>query len=249
MTIAIQHDSLERKRLWSLMVLVLFVTLMAALASTLVRYVNESGVLPIRHIEIRGKFMHLEQDHLRRVLAQVIKGFFTTDLAEVRQAALDTPWIEDIRVRRVWPDLLQIEITEKQLFSRWGEDQMLSVKGEVFKPLRQPEQMPALWLYGRDEDASDVVARYRQLQQMFLPLSLVIQKAGVDARGEWRIELADGTKLIIGNSDADARLRRLLDHYPLLREHQPQPDTIDLRYEQGFAVSWKPAAVAEGSDA
>lgn len=53
------------------------------------------------------------------------------------------------------------------------------------------------------------------------------------------MQLDKGPVLILGRGDVVARLQRFIDVYPLLDEHE-RIAYLDLRYDTGIAVGWKP---------
>ena len=40
---------------------------------------------------------------------------------------LDMPWVADISIRRVWPDKLNMVVTERVPLARWGDDVLMAV--------------------------------------------------------------------------------------------------------------------------
>ena len=61
----------------------------------------------------------------------------------------------------------------------------------------------------------------------------------MDARGSWTIYLHDGTALVLGRDDPEARLERFAPLLPKLLEQHPETlQRADLRYTNGFALVW-----------
>src|SRR5690606_12993600 len=64
-------------------------------------------------------------------------------------------------------------------------------------------------------------------------------------RGSWRLHLAAGTVIELGRADAMQHLKRFLDVWPRIASTRAQPpQSVDLRYANGFAVRWAPAEPA-----
>jgi cell division protein FtsQ len=61
----------------------------------------------------------------------------------------------------------------------------------------------------------------------------------MDERGAWTVELAGGQRVRLGRRDVDARLDRFFSAVlPALGAQLDRIRYFDLRYTNGFAVSW-----------
>ena len=66
-----------------------------------------------------------------------------------------------------------------------------------------------------------------------------IESLNLTKRHSWELQVKGGPKLILGRGDARARLQRFIDVYPLLEERE-RIAYLDMRYDTGIAVGWKP---------
>lgn len=235
-----QSESERRTRnLFSAALLALFMVLVSGTGYLVWDYMHNPRNQPVRSVDIKGKFQYLDRVNLQKVVARVIDGsFFSTDIHKVRDAVLQLPWVEDVSIRRVWPDKLVIQVKERTAIARWGERGLLSDKGQAFRPLKPMKRVLALHLYGKDDDSAEVLAFYRQVKDRVNGTGSEIQRAGMDSRREWRIELRNGMEIVLGNHAPEERLNRFLDVYQFIGKKEMKPVRVDLRYEQGFAVDW-----------
>jgi cell division protein FtsQ len=99
-------------------------------------------------------------------------------------------------------------------------------------------------IVGLDIGTSKVVALYNQARAMFTPGGADVRALRLDPRGSWSLVLSNGTDVIIGSSEARLRLARFARLMPqLLSQKQLPLVRADLRYTNGFALSWpSPAA-------
>ncbi|BAN68406.1 cell division protein FtsQ/DivIB [endosymbiont of unidentified scaly snail isolate Monju] len=205
--------------------------------------------LPVRRIEITGEFTHLRTADIERRVAQVLDGgFLDLDMRQVRAAVMALPWVDQVSVRRVWPDTLRMHVVEQVPLARWNEDALVNLRGQVFRP----DPLPALdglpRLRGEDGMAPEVVAFYLRLHAGGLPEGLEIAELARNQRGEWRVVFANRLELMLGREDLGARLAAFSRIYPQLAAHMGRrPRRIDMRYEHGFAVQWQPADEAQAS--
>jgi cell division protein FtsQ len=91
----------------------------------------------------------------------------------------------------------------------------------------------------------EVTALYNESRQLFAPMGLDVTTLVMDARGSWSLLLGNGTQVVVGRADARPRLGRFARMLPQLLAAQAQPLVrADLRYTNGFALSWGDAPKA-----
>jgi cell division protein FtsQ len=193
----------------------------------------------------RDDLHHVNHLTLRNNALGRIKGnFFTTNLDAVRQAFESVPWVRRATVRREWPDQLIVALEEHDALGTWGEDgRLLSTKGDVFTAnLAEAEEDHTLPEFdGPEGSEKEVLSRYDELRAWFVPLKLVPQALSLSSRYAWTVKLDNGMSVELGREQTAATLKervdRLIGIYPQLVEHLQNIDTIDMRYQNGLALS------------
>lgn len=202
--------------------------------------VTEDGFMPVTQVKVSGEFRNLRRADLHAAIAaHVTGGFFTVDVAAVRQAAERLPWIESASVRRVWPDTLVVSVIERRAVARWNDGALLDENGSVFRP--ESDNLPAGLpeLIGPEGNAALVLARWRDLEAVLAPLRQHVQQLTQDERRAWTARLDNGVELALGRADVAERLRRYVVAYPLaLAPRARELAAVDLRYTNGFAARW-----------
>jgi cell division protein FtsQ len=205
---------------------------------------------PVRQLKVEAEYAHISAEQIRlSVLPQLGKGFFAANLDDVRKSVEALPWVESVEARKHWPDTILLRIYERQPFARWNESKLISRQGKVFEA-RGADQMAGLpQLRGPDARLAEVVSFYAQSQKLFAGTNLVVGGVTLSDRGSWSVTTQTGAEIVIGDRDqADRRLHRFLDVYPqLISGRQGGFATVDLRYTNGFAVSWPQAPAATDS--
>ncbi len=223
------------KRWWMGVFLLLLISLVAWAAYTAL----DPRRVPIGAVRVEGEFQYLARERLEQVItAQLLDGFFLVDLDSVRVAVLNLPWVKAVTVRRVWPDRLHVRVVERQPAARWEAGGLVDVDGDAFRPAVQevPPGLPVL--SGPEGSEALLLGGYRQFGRWLAPLP-PIRRASMDARRSWRLELADGTRLIVGRQPAEVRLRRFARVFPAVQaDRGSRAERVDLRYPNGFAVRW-----------
>ncbi len=161
---------------------------------------------------------------------------FAVKLQQAQDAIARLPWVESAQVRKRWPDVLEVHVTEHKPFARWGTDRMLSEQGRLFRtpPLLKDFKLPQLG--GPDSKTQDVVALYNESRALFAPTGLDVERLEMDARGSWSLGLSNGVQIVVGRDDARARLQRFARMLPQLADPQRPISRADLRYTNGFTV-------------
>jgi len=224
--------------------IVLPVLLLFGLAVLGFHYLSQPGRMPLRVIEVTGEFTYLDQAAIEARVAKAIRGgFLDVDLQRIRAQVLDMPWVDQVSIRRVWPDTLKMHVTEQVPLAYWNEDALVNFDGRVFRPKSLPDLGKLPHLYARDAAAREVVAFYLQLHAQLLSQALRIDTVRLNRRNEWKVGFRNGLKLILGREDIAQRQQAFLYVYPKLLAHmRRQPERIDMRYAHGFAVRWRETA-------
>jgi cell division protein FtsQ len=201
---------------------------------------RDPAVLPLKIVRIDGDFKHLDRRALEKAVGGVMEGnFFTVDLEVVRAAALQLPWVDQVTVRRIWPDTLNMWVEEQQPLARWGDSQLVNGRGAVFTP--EPGALKAKLprLSGPDGQAPEMVARYQRMERRFAALQLGIERLTMDGRGAWTVDFRQGVELKLGHADTEARVDRFVRLYPRLEQGEKRRvKRVDMRYANGVAVLW-----------
>lgn len=202
----------------------------------------------VEHLQIEGPFKRVSPDLVRVAVAnQLPEGFLTMDLDAARANLERLPWVEHARVERVWPGDLRVRIWEREAFSRWHSNELLSTKAVAFLPDAKeiPDGLPKL--SGPDGHESEVMEAYKKLSASLASTPLPLAQLDMDTRGEWLAHTDSGIELRLGQGDPLAKLDMITG--PMLRALGPrlqEVNYVDLRYTNGFAVAWRaPGAPGE----
>ncbi|KAB8313836.1 cell division protein FtsQ/DivIB [Tolypothrix campylonemoides VB511288] len=200
---------------------------------------------PLTKLRVTAPFERVDEAQLRAALLPHAKrGFFAIRIERAQADVARLPWVARAEVRKRWPDTLEVVVVEHTPFARWGADRVLSTQGRLFavRGANVPAELPRF--DGPDARAADVVALYNQSRALFAPIGLQVRAVALDARGSWALTLDNGARVIVGRTEANARLGRFARLLPrLLAQGTQRLVRADLRYTNGFALEWteKPA--------
>jgi cell division protein FtsQ len=197
---------------------------------------------PLTKLRATGEFDRVDTARLRATLLPYAqRGFFAVDLEAAQAAVSKLPWVERAEVRKRWPDVLEVYVTEHRPFARWGSDRLLSEQGRLFaaENVDVPAGLPQLG--GPVTRIGDVVALYNDAAALFAPTGTPVRAVELDPRGSWTLALDNGTQVVVGRTEARARLGRFVRLMPqLLAQPTQRLVRADLRYTNGFALTWQP---------
>jgi len=209
----------------------------------------ESGfkdVVPIENVEIEGAYENISLNDLRSKVVSVLEGgYFTVDLAVVKNALLELPWVEDASVRRKWPAGLYIKVIEKQAVAYWGDVAMLSNRGEVFTPMTIDKNKVLPKLRGPEGLHKKVWKFLVAANDNFNKAGLKINQLALDERRAWTLvivneEVTQEIVVKLGREDTVNRLDRFVRVFsgnaPLNLNNIA---VIDMRYPNGFSLRKK----------
>jgi cell division protein FtsQ len=198
---------------------------------------------PMRNLRVSGEFNLVSDQQVREtVLPYVSRGYFAVDLELVRQKITALPWVKRVDVRKRWPDRLEVVVSEYKPLARWGDKNLLSENGEIFAIPKNAKFKLPLFI-GPDANATEVMSFYSYAKPLFLGMGLQVNTIEMSARGSWNLILSDGLEIEVGRGEPQQRLARFARLMPqILRNNEAQQlARADLRYTNGFALSWKPA--------
>jgi cell division protein FtsQ len=128
----------------------------------------------------------------------------------VRDKLKANPWIADATVLKLYPDRLQIDITERSAFALWQQDGRLSViadDGAVLEPYvaRRFISLPLVVGKGAETRARDFLALLARYPQV----SSVTKAAIFVGERRWNLRLNDGLDIKLPENDVGNALAAL----------------------------------------
>ncbi|MBT3196460.1 MAG: FtsQ-type POTRA domain-containing protein [Gammaproteobacteria bacterium] len=191
-----------------------------------------------------GRILHVEPERVKALVDQYGKeGMLLLDPEQLRVALEEEQWIYRARVRKVWPDQVELWIKEQQAAARWGERGYLNLSGEFFE--KDGEALASVSLPIIEASQQDTVSLYQQLMRFSAILSHPagnnpIIKMVVDQRGAITLYVEGGLELSLGRRLMEQRLRRWAGQSAVIMgEFSEKVRKVDLRYERGMVLELK----------
>lgn len=198
---------------------------------------------PVLEVKIVGDLHYQDKKQIENVLlSELSKGFYGLSVNRLNKNLLSLSWIQASEVKRVWPDAIQVELTERKPLVVWNQTGLISTEGDLFvakhnKEMASLENLPKL--DGPEGRHSLVWQNYLVMEKMLAPMGLKISELTLSPRGSWQIKLENNLNIILGTREVLPRLRRFVRSYDKLVGQRPnQIGYVDLRYTSGMAVGW-----------
>ena len=196
---------------------------------------------PINYVRVAGEIENLDAGKLQEILQPTLSGgYFNQDLLEVERTVRSFPWIDHAKLSRIWPDTLEVDITEQKAVARWGDKALLNVRGERFMPdgVEAFTNLPVI--YGPLGMESYLLDMLNTLDDRLAPTGVKVATLDMSKRRAWIVKLDNGLELHFGRQDPVKLLEWFLNLVPKLGEDVfAQLKRVDLRYPNGFALVWK----------
>lgn len=131
-------------------------------------FFKNSDNFKVTSVEVSGEFSHLTEDEVI-VLSRLKRGqhLFGIDFQTVRDNILSFPWIANVKLKRKFPDTVQIYIKERKLSALLFAENLYLVddKGKIFKKLKSEDITDLPIITGFEKDH---LLKYPLLMQEYL---------------------------------------------------------------------------------
>ncbi len=225
--------------------LVLIISLWLVVST--VSWMTDENRLPLSHIIIEGQLKYTTTDDIRDALDSMgsIGTFMTQDVNELHDALLSLPWIAQVSVRKQWPETIKVFIVENKPEATWNNQAIVTPEGVVFNAPISDLLEPKPTLFGPEMSSKKVLDFWYSLQEKFSPLDITVNSVALTDRLSWQVVLENGVRLELGRDAKEERIERFVSLYRQLADKKNSIDYIDLRYDTGAAVGWKPDDVED----
>ena len=200
-----------------------------------------SDQIAVKKILINKSLQYVEKNDVDALLEQALeKNFFTLELKNVADSINELPWVKSAQIKKIWPDTVLLNIQEQAPLARWKEDQLISVSGVVFSPRDISEFDSLPLLLGKESQREGITAFYYHSQGILADNDLRVVRVHIESTFDWRVELDNGLLLILSAKQGIEKIEqfsRIYDAHILPK--LMQISHVDLRYENGFVVSWQ----------
>ena len=205
------------------------------------RWLVHPNTLPIKQVRIEGEFKHLSTETVSDTLTGQMKGsYFGVDSNTMVQRLGQLPWVQDVNIRRVWPDLLVVSIHEKTPVARWNKTELLNTDGQLFRVKISADLSHLPQLMGTNKASHLVLTQCERINASLDELGLKITTLSLAQHGSWTASLNNGMTVHAGKELPNSRIGHSLAILGSINNDILESiESMDLRYPNGVSVKWK----------
>ena len=193
----------------------------------------------IDDVMISGQLADDEKILLQDVISDYLYDkplFFSVDVSNVSlQIRSDMNWIDEILIRKQWPNVLDLRIKKHEVIARWCDDDFFAANGKIIdQPCCPPASLPLLC--GLDKHQAQLFDLQHTLVILLQDSPLQLKSILVDSAAQCTVTFMDGSALLLGSTDWEERLNRfsVIYHHSDL-SNRLTPFRADARHRKGVA--------------
>lgn len=213
---------------------------------TLVQAVTSRLGFAIEEVKVAGHHETSEIDILERLGLDGWTSTIGFDADAARERIASLPWVETVAVRKVYPDALEIRLTERKPFAIWQHGRELSLierDGHVIAPYGRGRQaaLPLIIGQGAPQAAPGFIDRLRAFPELASRAKGYIRVA----ERRWDVRFENGVTVKLpeaGEDQALAALARLDAESGLLSRDIV---AVDMRMADRLVVQLTPEAATQ----
>ncbi|OPY71141.1 MAG: cell division protein FtsQ [Syntrophorhabdus sp. PtaU1.Bin050] len=204
-------------------------------------FAKDEPLFFLKNIKVNGVQQLREPDIMGRISPFLSTSLFKVDTAKMREAIVSHPFVKEVRIKRVYPFSLVIDVKERKPSALWvdgeGQVHVLDESGEPYRGLTKSDVKGLFVINAREK--SEVKSLYKQVNE-WLQEGLIKQDALSDiAYNEGSITMygaEDGVEIILGKEDQKGRLKRAVAVLEDAKKRGFLIKCIDARFERGAII-------------
>lgn len=223
------------------------VLLLLSMAAMMVKMASRLPDAPIR-IEQAGLNSAEYYELQRQLGSHALGNFLQADLQSYIDKLGKISWVDQVDIRRDWRQGLLVKVVPRQPVAKFGSERLVDANGVVFTPADTSLLNAHYWmqLQGDNQNAVVMMQQVKQISDWFLPLGLKVDEVIVTPRMTWLFRFDNGLRVLVDNDDTSEKLYRLsVMLQNQLHSQLPKIQTIDLRYKNGMAITWRTALTSD----
>lgn len=219
----------------------MLLVLLALATWQLFNWLGKPSTMPIKQVRIEGELQHVSRESISTALSQLVNtGYFSMDAAAIVSKTTSLEWVDEARVRRIWPDTIVVSLKEQRPVAIWNNTKLLNERGEIFSPDFNQVSFDLPYLSGKDVSSNSVLEEQQRIDELIKKVGVSVKALTLAEHGSWLTELTNGIVIKAGNLSAAKNINKSLTLVASLEgDLLNRIETVDLRYPNGVAVTWK----------
>ena len=222
-------------------------------------YFIKNRMKSLNIISIKGNMPHGDISSIRNIVTTNISGnFYSLNLLKTRQVFESIPWVNQAIVKRVYPNQIEVKLSEYKAKAIWGarEDmKLVDEVGVIFEANTEDDeydQMPQL--IGPEGQGKLMLNMYKDISTAFSPKKNKLKILELNARGSWVAVLDSGARIELGRGPTIDVVNRV-NKFSMsadqiltkLNKNSMDIQYVDLRHSEGYALRMQGVSTVEFS--
>jgi cell division protein FtsQ len=226
-----------------------------------IQFYAKNEINNLHNIVIKGNVVHNDISSIRGQIISSVRGnFYDINLVKTKQDFEGMPWVNHAVVKRVYPNQIEVNLSEFKPKAIWGtrEDlRLIDDAGIVFEAdvdEDEYDQMPQFM--GPEGQSKTVLEMYKEISLALNPLQNKIKILELNSRGSWIVSLEGGGHLELGRGNTTEVIERVKKfsqgaEQVLVKLNKKMSDIryIDLRHPDGYAMRVQGVSTLDLKDA
>jgi cell division protein FtsQ len=206
-------------------------------------FAKDEPLFFLKNIKVKGIQQLKDNDIMGRAAPFLRDSLFKIDISKMKEAIVSHPFVKEVRIKRVYPFALVIDVEEKKPSALWADSEgqlhVLDENGEPFRGIAKGDGKGLIVINAKEKSGAKSV--YGQINEWFRE-GIIQQEALSDvAYNEGNITIYgcgcdDGVEIILGKEDQKGRLRRAVAVLEDAKRRGFLIKCIDARFERGAII-------------
>jgi cell division protein FtsQ len=198
-------------------------------------------VFLLKNIRIRGAEQVSESEILAKIYPFLKDSIFGTDMEKVKAAIVSHPFVKEVRVKRVFPFSILIDVKERTPCALWvgpgGDVQMLDEDGVPYRGISKGNGRDLLVVSAKEKNEAALLFReVADWDRQGIIKKDDLSEAVYNEGNVILFSLNDGVEIILGKEERPERLRRAVAVLDDAKKRGLLIRCIDARFENGAIV-------------
>ncbi len=199
----------------------------------------------VTEISINNNLKQVDPRSIAKILKKDEYAYLLKiDVTKLQEEIKKLNWVKQVEIRKIWPNTIEVLVDEFLPIARINERLLVS-SGKLIRAnaLLNMDELPQLNFENEGSKAEkinanyvEVVERYQMIKKSLTSIGIVVESLDINESLAWTIKTSSGLEIKIGRKQQMKRIERLTNTLHFI-DNFDQVKTIDLRYNNGFAIS------------
>ena len=200
---------------------------------SLILYISDYFVYPIEEVEITSTTSNYDTEKINDIVVSIHgQDLLSLDLSDVKRNIRSDDWIRDVKIKKSFPDTLEIIIIPQQPYAIYNS-KIMTIDGTVIGASSMQLDLPIIIDHTNDSQSS--MNTMILTSKLLKKIDLYIKK--IEIHNSIIKVFTSANILISDRVNYENNLNRLVvTFHDLQKLFKREIKSIDMRYSNGFAI-------------